>query len=53
VWDLYRRAIQHFGCKPTIIEWDTDLPSLETLCQEAYYAEQIMREVYAASKCAS
>lgn len=48
VWDLYREAIKRFGVKPTIIEWDNDLPSLETLCLEAYRAEQIMRESYAA-----
>jgi hypothetical protein len=47
VWDLYREAIKRFGVKPTIIEWDNDLPSLEALCVEAYRAEQIMRESYA------
>jgi hypothetical protein len=50
VWDLYRKAIQHLGVKPTIIEWDSDLPTLETLCLEAFRAEQIMRETYAAAK---
>ncbi len=50
VWDLYRYAIQQLGPKPTIIEWDNDLPSLETLCLEAYRAEKIMREAYVATK---
>lgn len=50
VWDLYRQAIQCFGTKPTIVEWDTDLPSLETLCLEAYRAEKMMRETYVATK---
>lgn len=50
VWDLYKNAIQHVGTKPTIIEWDTDLPTLETLCLEAYRAEKIMRETYVAAK---
>lgn len=49
VWDLYRYAVQRLGRKPTMIEWDTDLPSLETLCLEAYRAEKIMRESYDAS----
>jgi uncharacterized protein (UPF0276 family) len=44
VWDLYRKAIQHLGRKPTMIEWDSDLPTLETLYLEAYRAEKIMRE---------
>jgi uncharacterized protein (UPF0276 family) len=50
VWDLYRQAIKQLGTKPTIIEWDTDLPSLETVCLEAYRAEQIMRETYVTTK---
>lgn len=50
VWDLYRKAIQHLGSKPTIIEWDSDLPTLDTLCLEAYRAEQIMREIYVTTK---
>ena len=50
VWDLYQRVIQQLGRKPTIVEWDTDLPSLETLCLEAYRAEKILREAYVATK---
>jgi len=46
VWELYREAINYFGRKPTIMEWDADLPSLSTLCLEAYRAEKIMRETY-------
>ncbi|TAK74798.1 MAG: DUF692 domain-containing protein [Gammaproteobacteria bacterium] len=50
VWDLYRYAVQQLGSKPTIIEWDKDLPSLDTLCLEAYRAEKIMREAHVAAK---
>ena len=50
VWDLYRHAIRHLGTKPTIVEWDSDLPALETLYLEAYRAEQIMRESYVTAK---
>lgn len=50
VWDLYSQTIKHLGHKPTIIEWDSDLPTLETLYLEAYRAEKIMREHYAAAK---
>lgn len=50
VWDLYRLAIQYLGVKPTLIEWDSDLPAIETLYLEAYRAETIMRETYAAAK---
>lgn len=50
VWDLYRKTVQHLGLKPTIIEWDSDIPSLETLCLEAFRAETIMRETYVPAK---
>lgn len=50
VWDLYRLAIKQLGRKPTIIEWDADLPTLNTLCLEAYRAESIMRETYDTAK---
>lgn len=53
VWELYRSTITRIGRKPTIIEWDSDLPSLEQLCQEAYRAEAIMRETYEFAKSAS
>lgn len=50
VWDLYRYAIQQVGRKPTIIEWDANLPALETLYLQAFRAEKIMRETYAIAK---
>lgn len=50
VWDLYRKTINLLGPKPTIIEWDKDIPPLETLCLEAYRAEKIIRDTYAATK---
>lgn len=42
VWDLYASALRRFGPKPTMIEWDSDVPSLEVLLQEAALAQQIM-----------
>ncbi|MEO8741277.1 MAG: DUF692 domain-containing protein [Casimicrobiaceae bacterium] len=42
VWELYRATIERFGPKPTLIEWDTDLPPLEVLLDEAATARQIM-----------
>jgi uncharacterized protein (UPF0276 family) len=35
VWQLYRHAIACFGAVPTLIEWDTDVPSLAVLLDEA------------------
>ena len=35
VWALYRHAVQRFGAVPTLIEWDTDVPELDVLLDEA------------------
>lgn len=42
VWDLYDRAIGRFGARPTLIEWDQDLPPLEGLVAEAARADAIL-----------
>ena len=39
VWALYRDALQLIGPRPTLIEWDTDIPSLEVLRAEAALAD--------------
>jgi uncharacterized protein (UPF0276 family) len=41
-WDLYEYAVRRFGGKPTLIEWDNDVPTLETLLAEARRAERIL-----------
>ena len=41
VWSLYRAAVKRFGPIPTLIEWDADIPSLETLQAEAAKANWI------------
>jgi len=35
VWALYDRALARFGAAPTLIEWDTDVPPLSVLLDEA------------------
>jgi uncharacterized protein (UPF0276 family) len=35
VWVLYERALARFGARPTLIEWDTDVPPLAVLLDEA------------------
>jgi len=39
VWRLYESALARFGPVPTLIEWDTDVPPLEVLLQEAHEAQ--------------
>jgi uncharacterized protein (UPF0276 family) len=40
VWELYRQALGRFGRVPTLIEWDTDIPALGVLIEEAGRAER-------------
>ncbi len=44
VWALYRAAIAHLGPRPTLIEWDRDLPEVAVLLAEAARAGAIMAE---------
>jgi uncharacterized protein len=40
VWALYEHAIERLGARPTLIEWDADIPALEVLVDEARNAER-------------
>jgi hypothetical protein len=42
VWALYRRLINRVGPKPTLIEWDTDIPAPAVLLAEAHRANQVL-----------
>jgi uncharacterized protein len=42
VWQLYARALARFGPVPTLIEWDTDIPALAVLLDEAAMAQGLM-----------
>ena len=41
VWSLYEEACRRFGARPTLIEWDTDLPALDVLLSQAAQASAI------------
>ncbi|HKW93712.1 MAG TPA: DUF692 domain-containing protein [Methylomirabilota bacterium] len=47
VWDLFARAVGRFGARPTLIEWDTDIPALDVLLGEARRAGQAMSRAVA------
>ncbi|SEN51675.1 hypothetical protein SAMN05428959_102220 [Duganella sp. CF517] len=51
VWRLYGAALERFGAVPTLIEWDTDIPTVEVLLEEAAKAEVLHRR-YAAPAAA-
>ena len=42
VWDLYTYTLSIIGVKPTLIEWDQNLPNLSELIQEAKKAQNII-----------
>jgi len=47
VWALYREALSGIGPRPTLIEWDTDIPALDVLLGEARKAAHILKSTHA------
>lgn len=47
VWRLYQAALERFGPVPTLIEWDTDIPPLAVLLDEAAKARAFMEARHA------
>jgi len=41
VWKLYAHAVRRFGSRPTLVEWDNDLPAFARLLTEAARADAI------------
>jgi len=44
VWALYTEALARFGPVPTLIEWDTDVPPMAVLLEEAAHAFVLIEE---------
>lgn len=45
VWALYHHAISRLGPRPTLIEWDTDVPVLDVLLGEAMWADMLSASI--------
>ncbi len=41
VWTLFADVVDRFGRRPTLVEWDTDLPALSVLMEEAARAASV------------
>ena len=41
VWELFEATVAHLGTRPTLVEWDTSLPGLDVLLDEAQRARAI------------
>lgn len=50
VWELYEFALQQIGPRPTLIEWDSDIPPLRVLLGEAAKAQQRMEHCHACAE---
>jgi hypothetical protein len=44
VWALYRATVARIGPRPTLIEWDSEIPSLSVLLEEAAKADKLLSE---------
>ena len=42
VWAVYAHALRRFGAVPTLVEWDTDIPPLPVLLDEAALANEVV-----------
>lgn len=47
VWALYADLIARIGPRPTLVEWDTDIPALDVLLAEALRAQMLLDDVRA------
>jgi uncharacterized protein len=45
VWALYRRTLERIGARPTLIEWDSNIPPLATLLGEAAKAQAALDRI--------
>jgi uncharacterized protein len=47
VWAFYASALERFGRKPTLIEWDNDVPTLDVILAEAARADAVAQSTFA------
>jgi len=46
VWELLAHALDRFGPRPTLLEWDNDIPPFATLMAEAERANSVAARVF-------
>ena len=44
MWQVFAHAIDRLGPRPTLVEWDTELPPLAVLLDEAAHAGRVIAE---------
>ena len=45
VWSLYAHVLRRIGPRPTLIEWDTEVPALDVLLGEAMWADMMAASI--------
>lgn len=50
VWDVLAHAIERLGPVPVLVEWDTQIPSLDVLLDEVATAEQVVQRARACTQ---
>jgi uncharacterized protein (UPF0276 family) len=50
VWQVLAHAVERLGPVPVLVEWDTQIPSLDVLLDEVATAEQISRRARACAQ---
>ena len=53
VWRLFAECVERFGPRPTVIEWDTDIPALSVLLDEARRASTVLATGGSRDACAA
>lgn len=53
VWSLYEHALMRFGAVPTLIEWDTAVPALDVLLQQARQAHALAQQASSGTQCSA
>lgn len=43
VWTLFQAAVERHGPRPTLVEWDTEIPALAVLLEEATRASSVLK----------
>ena len=47
VWDLYEYTVAQLGPRPTLIEWDSNIPPLSALIEQAHRAQRYLDDCHA------
>lgn len=53
VWELFDELVRRYGPRPTLVEWDTDLPALDVLIDEARQASRALGVEVETDACAA